>query len=108
MHIDRRHLIRGGLASMAGLRAPAQARSPLGRGRPLPALAFDAFPVFDPRPIAALAEALFPGSGSRLVELWRLRQFEYSWLRTVSGQYVDFMKVSEDALVFAGRSLNLR
>ena len=30
------------------------------------AVAFDAFPVFDPRPLSALTEALFPGRGADL------------------------------------------
>lgn len=109
MHIDRRQLIQGSLASMTGLRSPEQSRR---SSRPatarFKALAFDAFPIFDPRPIDARAETLFPGNGTRLVELWRNRQFEYSWLRTASGQYVDFMKVSEEALVFAGNALKLQ
>jgi hypothetical protein len=57
--------------------------------------------------VAARAESLFPGSGSTLVETWRTRQFEYTWLRTLSGSYRDFGHVTEDALVFAARSLNL-
>ncbi|MBG0800631.1 haloacid dehalogenase type II [Methylocystis sp. H4A] len=110
MHIDRRLLIQGGLASMTGLRSPEEhpRRSFRTAAARFKALAFDAFPIFDPRPIDALAEALFPGNGTRLVELWRNRQFEYSWLRTASGHYVDFMKVSEEALVFAGNALRLQ
>ncbi|MGJ0397342.1 MAG: haloacid dehalogenase type II [Methylocystis sp.] len=109
MQIDRRLLIQGGLASLISRPAPAHARRAIGAATTrFKALAFDAFPIFDPRPIAALAETLFPGNGSRLVELWRTRQFEYSWLRTAAGQYADFMKVSEEALVFAGAALKLQ
>jgi len=71
------------------------------------AVAFDAFPVFDPRPIAARCEALFPGRGSKLAGMWRTRQFEYAWLRTVANQYADFEHVTEDALTFAGKALGL-
>src|SRR5215472_7243699 len=39
--------------------------------------------------------------------LWRTRQFEYTWLRTVSGHYADFWKVTEDALVFATNMLKV-
>jgi 2-haloacid dehalogenase len=63
------------------------------------AIAFDAFPILDPRPIATLAEKLFPGRGAALMDAWRARQFEYSWLRSVSHRYVDFWTVTEDALV---------
>lgn len=67
-------------------------------------LAFDAFPVFDPRPVFALAEELFPGKGQELSNVWRIRQFEYQWLRALSGTYKNFGAVTEDALVYAAAS----
>jgi 2-haloacid dehalogenase len=85
-----------GLALAQAAQAAAKAR--------FTALAFDAFPIFDPRPIAALAETLFPGRGPVLMDAWRVRQFEYTWLRSLSRRYVDFMRVTEDALVFAARA----
>jgi 2-haloacid dehalogenase len=39
--------------------------------------------------------------------LWRTRQFEYTWLRTLSRRYTDFRRVTEDALVFAAAALGL-
>ncbi len=71
------------------------------------AVAFDAFPVFDPRSIAARCEALFPGRGSELAGTWRTRQFEYAWLRVVANQYADFERVTDDALRFAAKALDL-
>ena len=71
------------------------------------AIAFDAFPIFDPRPVFALAEQLFPGKGTELSNAWRTRQFEYQWLRALSGRYADFWQATEDALVFAGEMLKL-
>jgi len=71
------------------------------------ALAFDAFPIFDPRPVFTLAEELFPGKGAELSLAWCTRQFEYTWLRTVAADYKDFWHVTEDALVFAAKSLRL-
>ena len=71
------------------------------------AIAFDAFPILDPRPIFALAENMFPGKGAELANAWKARQFEYTWLRTLSRRYVDFWRVTEDALVFAGKTLKL-
>lgn len=73
----------------------------------LQALAFDAFPIFDPRPVFARCEQLYPGRGGELANLWRVRQFEYQWLRALSGSYADFWKTTEDALVFAAASLKL-
>jgi 2-haloacid dehalogenase len=57
--------------------------------------------------VAARAEALFPGRGDALMNAWRTRQFEYTWLRTLSGSYVDFWQVTQDALVFAADSLDV-
>lgn len=71
------------------------------------AIAFDAFPVFDPRSVAVRCEALFPGRGSALINMWRQRQFEYTWLRNVSNNYVDFAHVTEDALIFSAKTLKL-
>jgi 2-haloacid dehalogenase len=68
---------------------------------------FDAFAVFDPRPIAALAESLFPGRGPDLTNAWRTRQFGCTWLRAASRQYEDFWRVTEDALAFAAEILHL-
>lgn len=74
---------------------------------PYEAVVFDAFPIFDPRPIAATAESLFPGQGPALMNAWRTRQFEYQWLRALAGQYTDFMSATRDGLVFASRQLKI-
>jgi len=71
------------------------------------AIAFDAFTVFDPRSVSALAEQLFPGKGADLSNEWRTRQFEYTWLRFTAKHYADFWQVTEDALEFAAHKLNL-
>ncbi|QQO36029.1 haloacid dehalogenase type II [Bradyrhizobium diazoefficiens] len=81
------------------------ASSSRGAGAPIRAVAFDGFPIFDLRPIFALAENLFPGRGTELSNVWRTRQFEYTWLRTMTGHYRDFLGVIDDALVFACKSL---
>src|SRR5206468_2982932 len=83
--------------------AAPQAATP----RRLQAIAFDGFTIFDPRPISALSETLFPGRGSELSNAWRARQFEYQWLRALSGRYADFLQTAEESLVFAARSLKL-
>jgi 2-haloacid dehalogenase len=79
----------------------------VGSRAPVKAIAFDAFPILDPRPVFAFGEELFPGKGADLANTWRTRQFEYMWLRTMSRQYADFRKVTEDALVFTAKMLKL-
>ncbi len=78
-----------------------------GEKRIIKAIAFDAFPIFDPRPIDALAMEVFPEKGKELMRLWRSRQFEYQWLRALGGNYKDFKKITEDALIFAARQLDI-
>jgi len=97
-------LTTAGLA--AGLLVPSSFLQ-AAEGQPFKAVAFDAFPIFDPRPIFALAEELFPGRGTELSNVWRTRQFEYTWLRTLSGRYADFKKTTTDALIYAARTLKL-
>jgi 2-haloacid dehalogenase len=72
---------------------------------PFQAMAFDAFPIVDPRPVFGLAETLFPGKGAELSNAWRTRPFEYQWLRALSGRYMDFWQNTEDGLVFAAKRL---
>ena len=71
------------------------------------AVAFDGFPILDPRPVFALVDQLYPERGAELSNVWRTRQFEYTWLRTMSRRYADFWQVTDDALVFAAKSLKL-
>lgn len=71
------------------------------------AIAFDAFPIFDPRPVFTLVNNMFPEKGTELGDIWRTKQFEYSWLRTAGGQYKNFWEVTEDALVFAAKKTGI-
>ncbi len=110
--ISRRRFLAGAGALTAaysahGSGAESSRRVPRPARRLVKAVAFDAFPVIDPRPIEARAEALFPGQGGALANTWRTRQFEYAWLRSLSGVYLDFWQTTQDALVFAATSLGL-
>jgi 2-haloacid dehalogenase len=72
------------------------------------AFVFDAYgTLFDPHSIRTLAEALFPGHGAALSQLWRTKQLEYSWVRTLMHRYEDFWSVTRDALTFSCHSLQL-
>lgn len=105
MSIDRRAFVVGGLATL-GLAATPSAASDAMRPA-IKVIAFDAFPIFNPAPVAALAERLFPGKGAELTNQWRTRQFEYTWLRSLSRHYADFWQVTSDSLVFAAKALKL-
>lgn len=75
---------------------------------PIKAVAFDAYgTLFDVYSVGALAEQCFPGRGESLAQLWRSKQLEYSWLRTLSGRHKPFWDVTRDALHFSARRLGL-
>ncbi|MEP6839260.1 MAG: haloacid dehalogenase type II [Bradyrhizobium sp.] len=98
---DFLHLVAGSVAAAAIVAPAVKAQAP-GPGK-VRAIAFDGFPIIDPRPVFAKSEEMFPGKGAELSNAWRTRQFEYTWLRTMSGSYVDFWQVTEQALVFAAK-----
>jgi 2-haloacid dehalogenase len=99
-----------GAAPMAGagiVRASA-ASQPGNAVDGIEAVAFDAYgTLFDVFSVTALCEELFPGSGDALAQRWRAKQLQYSLLRSLMGRHRDFWLVTEDALVYAARSLNL-
>jgi len=72
------------------------------------AIAFDAYgTLFDVYSIGALAEKLFPGKGAALAALWRDKQIEYTELRTMCAMYKPFWEVTQDALIFSCKKLQL-
>ncbi len=74
----------------------------------LQALVFDAYgTLFDVHSVAARCEALFPGQGQRLSQLWRGKQLEYTWLRSLMERHRDFRAVTEAGLAYAARALGL-
>lgn len=75
--------------------------------KPVKAILFDAFPIFDPAPVATLTTQFFPEQATNLLAIWRTRQFEYTWLRSLSGTYADFLTITSDALDYAAASQKL-
>ncbi len=72
----------------------------------LAALVFDAYgTIFDVHSVTRLAESLFPGRGAALSSAWRTKQLEYTWLRSLMGQYEDFSRVTQSALDWTLESL---
>lgn len=87
---------------------PAGNHKPMAHPTRIQAVAFDAFgTLFDVYSVGLLAEQLYPGKGSQLADLWRLKQIEYSFIRTLSGRYKPFWDVTQDGLVFAAAKLGL-
>lgn len=69
---------------------------------------FDAYgTVFDVHSVAQLADELFPGHGEALSRLWRAKQVEYMFLRTLMDRYVPQDENTRAALVHASKALGL-
>jgi 2-haloacid dehalogenase len=72
------------------------------------ALVFDAYgTLFDVHSVTAAAESLWPGKGAALSQLWRTKQLEYTWQRSLMGRYEDFAHVTAAALDYACAALDL-
>src|SRR3989441_5121923 len=94
-------------AVMATTSAAAQTAGSV-QFRGVKALAFDAYgTLFDVFSVTALCEQLFPGKGNQLAQMWRVKQLQYSLLRTTMGRHRDFWGLTEDGLVWASKSLKL-
>ncbi|HKB83600.1 MAG TPA: haloacid dehalogenase type II [Burkholderiales bacterium] len=75
---------------------------------PTRALVFDAYgTLFDVHSISVACESLFPGRGAELSSLWRAKQLEYTWLRSLMGRYTDFESITRNALDYACGALGL-
>jgi len=73
------------------------------------ALVFDAYgTLFDVHSVAQRCESFWPGHGSGVSQLWRAKQLEYTWQRSLMRRYVPFSQVTREALAFACESLQLR
>jgi 2-haloacid dehalogenase len=73
-----------------------------------PVVVFDAYgTLFDVDRLVERAEAVAPGRGAEVVRLWRAKQLEYTWLRSLMGRYQDFWAVTRESLEFACEALDL-
>jgi len=99
--ISRKTFVRSvGVAAAGFLINPANSQNDAGRTR---AVVFDAFPIFDPRPILKTVNDLFPEKAKQLVDVWQTKQFGYQWIRAAANQYKNFWDVTVEALEFAAQ-----
>jgi 2-haloacid dehalogenase len=72
------------------------------------ACVFDAYgTLFDFASAAARCPDVPADRRAALTTLWRDKQLQYAWLRTLENRYADFWQVTGDALDFALESLDL-
>jgi 2-haloacid dehalogenase len=71
------------------------------------AVAFDYFVIFDPNSVVPEVESAFPGKGVEFAKVWRSKQFEYSFLRSITNDHQDFFKLTADALDYTAEQMHL-
>ena len=73
------------------------------------ALVFDAYgTLYDVHSVARRCEGFFPGKGAQLSQLWRAKQLEYTWQRSLMKRYLPFSTVTREALAYACEALGLQ
>lgn len=72
------------------------------------AVVFDAYgTLYDIQSVADITEDAFPGYGEIITQIWRIKQLEYTWLRSLMQRYQDFDAVTRDSLAYTLRVLGL-
>src|SRR3954467_8863571 len=74
----------------------------------LKAVVFDAYgTLYDIQSVASVTEDAFPGYGEIITQIWRIKQLEYTWLRSLMRRYEDFSVVTRESLIYTLRCLGL-
>jgi len=72
------------------------------------ACVFDAYgTLFDVNAAAAHCRDELGDNADRLSEIWRAKQLQYTWLRSLMGDFVEFWQVTGDALDYAFATLGM-
>ena len=57
--------------------------------------------------VQSRCDALWPGKGAQLSQVWRAKQLEYTWQRSLMRHYAPFSQVTEEALAYSCALLKL-
>ncbi len=72
------------------------------------ACVFDAYgTLFDVHSAAARLRGEIGDSADELSNIWRQKQLEYTWLRSLMGRHEDFWQITGDALDFAMKKIGI-
>ena len=72
------------------------------------AVVFDAYgTLYDIQSVATVTEEAFPGYGEIITQVWRIKQLEYTWLRSLMRRYEDFSVITRDSLAYTLKILGL-
>jgi 2-haloacid dehalogenase len=70
---------------------------------------FDAYgTLYDIQSVAAVTEQAYPGYGDIITQIWRIKQLEYTWMRSLMRRYQDFSVATRESLAYTLRCLGLK
>jgi 2-haloacid dehalogenase len=73
------------------------------------AVVFDAYgTLYDIQSVAYVTEQAFPGYGEIITQIWRIKQLEYTWLRSLMRRYEDFSIITRESLAYTLKVLGLK
>jgi len=73
------------------------------------AVVFDAYgTLYDIQSVAAITDEAYPGYGEIITQIWRIKQLEYTWLRSLMRRYEDFSVITRESLAYTLRILGLK
>jgi 2-haloacid dehalogenase len=76
---------------------------------PPKAIVFDAYgTLYDIQSVASVTDEAFPGYGEVITQIWRMKQLEYTWLRSLMRRYEDFSVITRESLIYTLKLLGLK
>lgn len=73
------------------------------------AVVFDAYgTLYDVQSVSVVTDEAFPGYGEMITQIWRMKQLEYSWLRSLMRRYEDFSVITRESLTYTLDLLGLK
>ncbi|MCL4142919.1 UNVERIFIED_CONTAM: hypothetical protein GTU68_043796 [Idotea baltica] len=65
------------------------------------AFVFDAYgTLYDVQSVSKITNEEFPDHGELITQVWRMKQLEYTWLRSMMGSYRSFWEITEASLIY--------
>lgn len=72
------------------------------------AVLFDAYgTLYDVYSVMRKCDELYPGKGAQISQIWRQKQLDYVWIRSLMDQYTDFWSITNEALRYSLEELKL-
>lgn len=73
------------------------------------AILFDAYgTLYDVHSVMKKCNELYPGKGKQISQIWRQKQLDYVWIRSLMDRYADFWSITKEALCYSLEELELQ